>query len=110
MGVFGQVEIIIECKTSEFADEIGNTLEADVSKYIKENTEYGEFHLGFDDVDGGDTCIIVQISSGRVQHAEWQGEMILEYLLAKHKEKLDSVNGEVTTPDNYLYWSEGDED
>jgi hypothetical protein len=110
MGVFGQVEIIIECESDEVADQIADNLEAKVTKYVEENSEYEGFHLAFDDVDGGDTCVIVNISSGRVQNAEWQGTMVKEFLLANHKEDVISIRGEVTTPESYLYWDKEQND
>jgi hypothetical protein len=110
MGVFGQVEIIIECESSDVADNIAENLEEKVSKYVEENTEHETFHLAFDDIDGNDTCIIVNISSGRVQNAKWQGEMVKEFLLKEHKEDIISIRGEVTTPESYLYWNKDEEE
>ncbi len=110
MGVFGQVELMIECESSEVAETIADDLEAKVKAFLNETLKEKSFHLSFDDVGGDDTCITVNLSSGRVQNATWQGEMVRDYLLAKHKEDICSINGEVITPESYLYWDKDDEE
>ena len=109
MGVFGQVEVMIQCNSEEIADKIAENLEENVIEYIQNNTEHKLFHLEFNDMDSNDGTIIIQISSDRVQNATWQGEMVRDFLLKEHKEDIESISGDVTTPETYFYWNTEDE-
>ena len=104
MGVFGHVEVMIECNSEKIADKIADNLEEKVRAYIK-GADYKSFHLEFDGMDSYDSTITIQISSGRVQNAEWQGTMVKDFILKEHKEDIHSINGEVTTPESYFYWN-----
>jgi len=110
MGQFGKVEMTIQCESEDIAIEVSEKLNDDkeLKEFIAENTE-GDFDFNLDDVSGADEFIYVNLSSGRYQHAQWMGEMIQKYLVAKYKDSIETIEAEVYTSESYLYWEKGDE-
>ena len=87
MGVFGEVEIIIECKTVEIADKIAENLEDKVKKHINDETDYEVFHLAFDDSKLLFEDFIhsafgkFQYAMGKLRHAKSAHSLVVQTLL-----------------------------
>ena len=110
MGVFGTVEIMIHCESKKSAEKVFEALtDEKMSEFIKENSDFETFHFGMDSIDSDSETVYVNISSGRVQNAEWQGEMVRDFLVANFKDDVYEITGEVTTPENFLWWNKEEE-
>tara|TARA_B100000809_G_C14652438_1_gene356455 strand:- start:48 stop:377 length:330 start_codon:yes stop_codon:yes gene_type:complete len=109
MGVYTEVDIYATFKTEQEAEKHIDNLEDNVIKFIEVNTEMdGNFSFGFNDCDLDGNVIIIKLSSGRYQHAEWQTEQLLAYL--KTTDGLIEFNAEATRPENFLWWSIDEEE
>ncbi len=106
MGMYGEVDIYATFKTEEQAEKVVDSLEDNVKKHIESKIDT-PYHLMFSECDLDGTCIIIKICSDRYQNAEWQGQQVLDYM--KTTEGLVEFTGDITMPDNYLFWNEGDE-
>jgi hypothetical protein len=109
MGQYGEVSLHIECEDYKVADKITDTLEEDVKDFIRTEKGKDNFNFSIDEIGGDDTCIEVLISSEKYQNAEWQGEMIKEYLIAKHKDSVTAITGTISTPNTYIFWDKDEE-
>ena len=109
MGVFGTVEIMIHCESEESGQKVFDAINNDsMTEFIKTKTdEPFDFFMEDASVDG--ETVYVNLSSGRVQHAEWMGEQIRDFVVEKFKEDVYEIQGEVNTPDNYLWWNKEEE-
>ena len=106
MGMYGEVEIYATFKTEEQADKVGDNLQEKVTEYLKEKLDT-PFHFFLSECDVDGSCIIIKIQSDRYQNAEWQGQQILDYM--KTTEGLVEFTADITMPENYLFWNEGDD-
>lgn len=64
----------------------------------------GDFNIHL--VNDGD-YISIEISSGRVQNAEWQAEMLLEE--CKKIDSISQFSSTITIPTEGLYWNREDD-
>ena len=110
MGVYTEVDIYATFKTEQQAEKHIDNLEDNVKNYIKDATQIlmENFNFGFNDCDLDGNVIIIKLSSGRYQHAEWQTEQLLAYL--KTTDGLIEFNAEATRPDTIVWWNIAEEE
>jgi hypothetical protein len=111
MGMFGEVDLYIQMETPESADKLADALENEIKPFIesrlKENNK--DYNFCIESMDVHHNTIEIRIVSGRYQNAMWQGEEILAFTKEKFKTDLVEFNGEVTTPESFIYYNADDE-
>ena len=108
MGVYTEVDIYTTFKTEQQAEKHIDNLEDNVIKFIKDTTQSENFSFGLNDCDLDGNVIIIKLSSGRYQHAEWQTEQLLGYL--KTTDSLINFNAEATRPETIVWWNIDEEE
>ena len=108
MGVYTEVDIYTTFKTEQQAEKHIDNLEDNVIKFIKDTTQSENFSFGFNDCDLDGNVIIIKLSSGRYQNAEWQTEQLLTYL--KTTDGLIEFNAEATRPETIVWWNIDEEE
>tara|TARA_R110000824_G_scaffold257599_1_gene446539 strand:+ start:36 stop:362 length:327 start_codon:yes stop_codon:yes gene_type:complete len=108
MGVFTEVDIYTTFKTEQQAEKHIDNLEDNVTNFIKDTTQSENFSFGFNDCDLDGNVIIIKLSSGRYQHAEWQTEQLLAYF--KTTDGLIEFNAEATRPETIVWWNIDEEE
>ena len=108
MGIYTEVDIYATWETEQQAEKHIDNLEDNVIKFIKDTTQSENFSFGFNDCDLDGNVIIIKLSSGRYQHAEWQTEQLLAYL--KTTDGLIEFNAEATRPETIVWWNIDEEE
>ena len=108
MGVFTEVDIYTTFKTEQQAEKHIDNLEDNVMNFIKDTTQSENFSFGFNDCDLDGNVIIIKLSSGRYQHAQWQTEQLLAYL--KTTDSLIEFNAEAMCPETIVWWNIDEEE
>ena len=108
MGVYTEVDIYATWETEQQAEKHIDNLEDNVMKFIKDTTQSENFSFGFNDCDLDGNVIIIKLSSGRYQNAEWQTEQLLAYL--KTTDGLIEFNAEATRPETIVWWNIDEEE
>jgi hypothetical protein len=108
MGVYTEVDIYATFKTEQQAEKHIDNLEDNVINFIKDTTQSENFSFGFNDCDLYGNVIIIKLSSGRYQNAEWQTEQLLAYL--KTTDGLIEFNAEAIRPETMVWWDIDEEE
>ncbi len=109
MGQYGNIEVQVSLEKEDInkAVEIIDNFERE----IKEHIQKGEpFSATTPNITHDDECgfLELNISSDRVQNAEWQTRCLVK-LLQIHKIGVTDFNAEVTVPQTFIYINDEDD-